>query len=51
MNYAIKLIEHDCDIADINAAIERLATEHAQLRDAAIVKMRAMVARGGKGLQ
>jgi hypothetical protein len=33
------------------AAVERLRAEHVRLREQAIVKMRAMVARGGKGLQ
>jgi hypothetical protein len=34
-----------------HAAVERLRAEHVRLREAAIVKMRALLARGGKGLQ
>jgi hypothetical protein len=33
------------------AAVERVRTEHVRLREQAIENWRAMVARGGKGLQ
>jgi hypothetical protein len=49
-----QLIEFGGDLAD-HAAVARLlaerAAEHARLREAAITKWRALVARGGKGLQ
>lgn len=49
-DYEIMLIDHGGNPAD-HAAVERLRAEHIRLREEAIVKMRAMVARGGKGLQ
>jgi DNA-nicking Smr family endonuclease len=52
-NYEIQLVDVGGDLAD-HTAVARLlaerAADHARLREAAIVKMRALVARGGKGL-
>jgi hypothetical protein len=50
-DYELKLIDHGCDAADLAAAVERLLAKHTQLREQAIEKLRAMVARGGRGLQ
>ena len=49
-NYEIMLIDHGGDAADF-AAVERRRAEMAENREDLIVKWRAMVARGGKGLQ
>ena len=49
-NLEIQLIGIGADPADF-AAVARQRAEHVQLREQAIAKMRAMVARGGKPLQ
>ena len=49
-NYEIMLIDRGGDPADF-AAVERLRARLAENREQLIVKWRAMVARGGKGLQ
>ena len=49
-DYELAMTDIGGDAAD-HVAVERLRAEHVRLREAAIEKMRALVARGGKGLQ
>jgi hypothetical protein len=49
-NYEIMLTDIGGDPAD-HAAAARLRAEHVRLREAAIANMRALVGRGGQGLQ
>jgi hypothetical protein len=48
-DYETMLIDIGADPADL-AAVARLRAEHVRLREAAIERMRALVGRGGKGL-
>jgi hypothetical protein len=48
--YELALRNIGADPADF-AAVGRLRAEHVRLREAAIANMRALVGRGGKGLQ